>query len=221
MLNCQASFSKSRLSHAFLAAICAGLLAIHPGGSARADNETPSNAQANTDRDRLKAEASELKQKLADFNKAVEADLKSLEASTDPATARKRVEDLQSQISDALSATADNGKIGILAQKVLDTQRAWLADAKNHHFAPEREAFIEGNLKTILDETQKTVDGVHSIRKALTEQLKTLQGEQDYMEQLERINQSKEMLAVMQHLLQQLKETSDYLNVLMSGIPGA
>lgn len=179
-------------------------------------------ATQNPDQDRkeLKTDTLQLKQKLSTFNEKIKNYSKEIETLTDPNTTQKTVADLQGEISEALSQTAENGRITMLAKKILETTKGWETDMRAHGYSPEREAGLEEGYKTIIENTGKTIDDITAIRQQLTETLKKLQGEQDYLDELARIDQAQKMVVVLQNLLRDMKITSDQLNVILNGTPG-
>jgi DNA repair exonuclease SbcCD ATPase subunit len=176
---------------------------------------------ADPDRDQLKSKISKLKQTLDDLQTKVQDASKSTNELADPKTAQKTVAELQTKISEALSQTADNGDVALLAKKVLETEQGWLAGVKIHGFTAERQALLENSYNAIIADTVTTSNGLTEIRHELTDILKKMQGEQDYLEELARIDQSKEMLAVLKNLLSDLRATTDKIKVLIDGVPGA
>ena len=92
---------------------------------------------------------------------------------------------------------------------------------KSHHFTAEREAYLEEQFRNIIDNTKKTISGITKVRQELTTTLKQLQGEQDYLEELARVDQGKQMVGVLQDLLKNMSSASDRLNVIINGVPGS
>jgi cell division protein FtsB len=185
-----------------------------------AEEAHSSKPESDRDRKELKTDTLQLKQKLSTFNEKIKNYSKEIETLTDPKTTQKTVADLQGEISEALSQTAENGKITILAKKILETTKGWEADMRAHGFSPEREAGLEEGYKTIINNTEKTIEDITAIRQQLTDSLKKLQGEQDYLDELARIDQAQKMVVVLQNLLRDMKITSDQLNVILNGTPG-
>ena len=172
------------------------------------------------DRQKFDLQTSRLKQGLAELNGKIKDDTTKLNGLTDPATAKKTVEELQASLSSLLAQTADNGDIAALAAKITAMQGNWVAEVRGHHFSADREAYLEGRISSIIDRTKQAVDGITKIRHELTTTLKHLQSEQDYLEELARVEQGEQMTMVLQDLLKTMSMASDRLNVIMNGVPG-
>jgi phage shock protein A len=174
---------------------------------------TADRAELNTEWSKLKEQMTNLRSKVGDYTKQIGA-------LTDPKTARDKVAGLQADISEALSETAENGAIAVLAQKILDTDKGWLADIYKHGWTPDRVAGLESKFKATIDKTGHTIEDIARVRRELAATLKRVQNDGDYLEALARAEQSEEMSRVLQNLLRDLQSTSDNLKGLVDEGPG-
>jgi DNA repair ATPase RecN len=161
----------------------------------------------------LQREVGDLKGKIADYGQQIGK-------LSDPATSRAKVAELQADIGQALAATLDQGEIASLGQKVLDTDKSWLADIYKHGWTPDRIAMLEGKFKSAIDKTQHTLDDLAEVRRELAATLRRIQSDGDYLEALARVQQSEEMQRVLQNLLHDLQTTSENLKAIVDDAPG-
>ncbi len=162
---------------------------LGPASLAVAGEVQDSGDASSRDRSDLKTEWSQLKTQLGKLRSKVEDDSKEIQSLSDPKKTQERVAGLQADISEALSETADNGKIASLARKVVDTTKGWLADAKGHGFSQEREAFLEDKFNKIIGNAEQTIVDKTAIRRELTSTLQKIQNDGDYLEALARADQ--------------------------------
>jgi septal ring factor EnvC (AmiA/AmiB activator) len=189
------------------------------GGAAFADTPAPDGA-VNADRARLNTEWSKLKEQMTNLRSKVGDYTKQIGALVDPKTTRDKVAGLQADISEALAETAENGAIAALAQKILDTDKGWLADIYKHGWTLDRVAGLESKFKATIDKTEHTIEDIARVRRELAATLKRVQNDGDYLEALARADESEEMSRVLESLLRDLQSTSDNLKGLVDEGPG-
>jgi DNA repair ATPase RecN len=171
-------------------------------------------------KEELKSKWGDLQREVGDLRGKITSYSQQIGELSDPKTSRAKVAELQVDIGQALAATLDQGEIASLGQKVLDTDKAWLADIYKHGWPPERIAMLEGKFKSTIEKTQHTLDDLAQIRKELAATLRRIQSDGDYLEALARVQQSEEMARVLQSLLHDLQTTSDNLKSIVDDAPG-
>jgi len=171
-------------------------------------------------KDALKSKWGELQREVGDLRGKIGAYSQQIGELSDPKTSRAKVAELQADIGQALAATLDQGEIASLGQKVLDTDKAWLADIYKHGWTPDRIAMLEGKFKSTIEKTQHTLDDLAQIRKELAATLRRIQSDGDYLEALARVQQSEEMARVLQSLLHDLQTASENLKSIFDDAPG-
>ena len=196
-------------------AACIGL-----GAPAFAQTATDDPGAAKADKEELKSKWGDLQKEVADLRGKIASYSDKIGELSDPKTSRAKVAELQADIGEALAATLDGGAIASLGQKVLDTDKAWLADIYKHGWAPDRIAVLEGKFKATIDKTQHTLDDLLQVRRELAATLRRIQSDGDYLEALARAEQSEEMARVLQNLLHDLQATSESLKVIVDEAAG-
>jgi DNA repair ATPase RecN len=180
----------------------------------------PDEAAAGAAKEELKSKWSDLQREVVGLRAKIASYSQQIGELSDPKTSRAKVAELQADIGEALSATLDQGAIASLGQKVLETDKAWLADIYKHGWAPDRIAMLEGKFKSTIDKTQHTLDDLTQIRRELAATLKRIQSDGDYLEALARVEQSEEMARVLQSLLHDLQATSENLKAIVDEAAG-
>jgi DNA repair ATPase RecN len=207
----------------FAVAACCALLSFAvcgPQRSALAEDMPGVSTGASPDRDQLKSKWTQLKDQMKNLRGKIAEYSKQVGNLSDPKTTEAEVAALQADVSEALSETLDNGTIATLAQKILDTDKSWLADIYKHGWSPDRIALLEGRFKATIEKTQHTIDDISRVRRELVSTLKRIQNDSDYLEALARAEESEEMARVLQSLLQDLRATSDNLKAIVDDVPG-
>jgi DNA repair ATPase RecN len=180
----------------------------------------PDDADIGAAKEQLKSKWTDLQREVGDLRSKIDGYNQKIDELSDPKTSRAKVAELQADIGNALAATLDQGEIAKLGQKVLDTDKAWLADIYKHGWTPDRIAMLEGKFKSTIDKTQHTLDDLAQVRKELAATLRRIQSDGDYLEALARVQQSEEMTRVLQSLLHDLQAASQNLKTIVDDAPG-
>ena len=90
-------------------------------------------------------------------------------------------------------------------------------------FRPEERQFLTDQWRRLRAETERATEELSAVRKEFADLLRTLQGNEDFIDELIQIRQAQKALEVIQRLTQDIREANDQLKRLIGGIkpPGA
>jgi DNA repair exonuclease SbcCD ATPase subunit len=199
------------------------LLAIALPFSA-ASAQTPSQPDALTPVEEFSKQLDAFKKSIPDLNKKIEDSASSVDRWTDVGKARKEIEELRAIVGAALGAVADNGAVSTLGVQALNHARNKLkALEQDTRFRPEEKQFLVDQWRRLREETERATEELGTARKEFAELLRTLQSNEDFIDELIQIRQAQKALEVIQRLTKDIREASDQLKRLIGGIkpPGA
>jgi DNA repair exonuclease SbcCD ATPase subunit len=199
------------------------LLAIALPFSA-ASAQTPSQPDALTPVEEFSKQLDAFKKSIPDLNKKIEDSAASVDRWTDVGKARKEIEELRAIVGTALGAVADNGAVSTLGVQALNHARNKLkALEQDTRFRPEEKQFLVDQWRRLREETERATEELGAARKEFAELLRTLQSNEDFIDELMQIRQAQRALEVIQRLTKDIREASDQLKRLIGGIkpPGA
>ena len=143
---------------------------------------------------------------------------------TDVEKARKEIEDLRGAVAGLLDAVADNGGLATLGDKALTRARNKLRELEQDtRFKPEERNFLIEQWRKLRDDTERANQELGSARARFAELLRTLQANEDFIEELVQIRQAQKVIDVIHQLTRDIRGASDQLQHLIRGIkpPGA
>jgi DNA repair exonuclease SbcCD ATPase subunit len=186
------------------------------GGEARGDAIAPVE-DFSRELDKLKKSFGELGKKMDDSAKAIDS-------YTDVEKARKEIEDLRGAVSGLLDAVTDNGELATLGDKALTRARDKLKELEQDtRFKPEEKNFLIEQWHKLRDDTERANQELGSARTHFAELLRTLQANEDFIDELVQIRQAQKVVDVIHRLTRDIRGASDQLQHLIGGIkpPGA
>jgi DNA repair exonuclease SbcCD ATPase subunit len=186
------------------------------GGEARGDAIAPVE-DFSRELDKLKKSFGELGKKMDDSAKAIDS-------YTDVEKARKEIEDLRGAVSGLLDAVTDNGELATLGDKALTRARDKLKELEQDtRFKPEEKNFLIEQWRKLRDDTERANQELGSARNRFAELLRTLQANEDFIDELVQIRQAQKVVDVIHQLTRDIRGASDQLQHLIGGIrpPGA
>jgi DNA repair exonuclease SbcCD ATPase subunit len=186
------------------------------GGEARGDAIAPVE-DFSRELDKLKKSFGELGKKMDDSAKAIDS-------YTDVEKARKEIEDLRGAVSGLLGAVTDNGELATLGGKALTRARDKLKELEQDtRFKPEEKNFLIEQWHKLRDDTERANQELGSARTHFAELLRTLQANEDFIDELVQIRQAQKVVDVIHQLTRDIRGASDQLQHLIGGIkpPGA
>jgi len=172
--------------------------------------------------DKLKKSFGDLGKKIDDSAKMIDG--LSVEGLSDVDKAKKEIEDLRAGVGSLLAVVADNGTLDKLGDKALSRARDKLKELEqDNRFKQEEKNFLIEQWRRLRDETERATQELGSARSRFAELLRTLQANEDFIDELVQIRQAQKVIDVIHQLTREIRGTSDQLQRLISGIkpPGA
>ena len=174
-------------------------------------------------------ELDKLKKSFGDLGKKIEGaarmiDGLSVEGLSDVDKAKKEIEDLRAGVGAMLAVVADNGTLEKLGDKALSRARDKLKELEqDNRFKQEEKNFLVEQWRRLRDDTERATRELESARSRFAELLRTLQANEDFIDELVQIRQAQKVIDVIHQLTREIRGTSDQLQRLISGIkpPGA
>jgi methyl-accepting chemotaxis protein len=174
-------------------------------------------------------ELDKLKKSFGDLGKKIDGSAKmidglSVEGLSDVDKAKKEIEDLRAGVSSLLAVVADNGTLDKLGDKALSRARDKLKELEqDSRFKQEEKNFLIEQWRRLRDDTERATQELGSARSRFAELLRTLQANEDFIDELMQIRQAQKVIDVIRQLTREIRGTSDQLQRLISGIkpPGA
>jgi tetratricopeptide (TPR) repeat protein len=210
-----------RRTHLSAALLLVVALAM-PFAPARA--QAPNQPDALTPVEEFSKQLDAFKKSIPDLNKKIEDSAASVDRWTDVGKARKEIEELRAIVGAALGAVSDNGAVSNLGAQALNHARTKLrALEQDTRFKPEEKQFLTDQWRRLRDETERATEELGNARREFAELLRTLQSNEDFIDELMQIRQAQKALEVIQRLTKDIREASDQLKRLIGGIkpPGA
>jgi hypothetical protein len=131
---------------------------------------------------------------------------------------------LRALVGNALGGGSENGTVAQLGAKALAHARGKLVALEHdQRFRPEERQFLTDQWRRLRSETERATEELGAARREFTELLRTLQANEDFIDELVQLRQAQKALEVIQRLTQDIRDASDQLKKLIGGIrpPGA
>ena len=195
-----------------------------PHGRAFAAGDPNAKGDAISPVEDFSRELDKLKRSFGELGKKMDDSAKAIEGYTDVEKARKEIEDLRGAVAGLLDAVADNGGLATLGDKALTRARNKLRELEQDtRFKPEERNFLIEQWRKLRDDTERANQELGSARARFAELLRTLQANEDFIEELVQIRQAQKVIDVIHQLTRDIRGASDQLQRLIGGIkpPGA
>jgi DNA repair exonuclease SbcCD ATPase subunit len=169
-------------------------------------------------------ELDKLKKRFGDLDKKIDDSAKMIDGLGDVDKAKKEIEDLRAGVGSLLAVVADNGALDKLGDKALSRARDKLKELEqDNRFKPEEKNFLIEQWRRLRDDTERATQELGSARDRFAELLRTLQANEDFIDELVQIRQAQKVIDVIHQLTREIRGASDQLQRLISGIkpPGA
>src|SRR5262245_65652756 len=194
------------------------LLAIALPFSA-ASAQTPSQPDALTPVEEFSKQLDAFKKSIPELNKKIEDSAASVDRWTDVNKARKEIEELRSIVGAALGAVSDNGPVSTLGTQALNHARGKLrALEQDTRFRTEEKEFLLEQWRKLREETERATEELGAARREFAELLRTLQSNEDFIDELMQVRQAQKALEVIQRLTKDIRDASDQLKKLIGAI---
>jgi chromosome segregation ATPase len=203
----------------WLVVLAAALLIVIPSSMVLAQGERNSAPDAITPVEEFSRQIEQLKKTFNDLSKKIDDGTKSIDGLTDIDKARKEIEGLRAAVSVLLGAVADNGDVARLGAKAqeraLEKLKAFERDAR---FKPTEKDFLVGQWQKLKDETERAITELGSARKEFAELLRTLQTNEDFIDELVQLRQAQKAIDVIRQLTRDIRDASDQLKKVIGAI---
>jgi DNA repair exonuclease SbcCD ATPase subunit len=169
-------------------------------------------------------ELDKLKKSFGDLGKKIDESAKAIEGYNDVEKTRKEIEELRGAVAALLDAVADNGGLATLGDKALGRARDKLKELEQDtRFKPEERAFLVEQWRKLRDDTERANQELGGARTRFAELLRTLQANEDFIDELVQIRQAQKVIEVIHQLTRDIRGASDQLQRLIGAIkpPGA
>jgi DNA repair exonuclease SbcCD ATPase subunit len=206
---------------ALLAAAAALVLWTTSTASAQTSPQTP---DAITPVEEFSRQLEQFKSSIPQLNKRIEDSTAAVDRWTNVERARKEIEELRALVGSALGAVSDNGAVSQLGTRALEHAREKLRTLEQDtRFRPEERQFLTEQWRRLRADTERANDELAAARKEFADLLRTLQANEDFVDELVQIRQAQKALEVIQRLTQDIRQANDQLKRLIGGIkpPGA
>ena len=169
-------------------------------------------------------ELDKLKKSFGDLGKKIDDSAKTIDGLSDADKAKKEIEELRAGVGSLLAVVADNGALDKLGDKALARARDKLKELEqDNRFKPEEKNFLIEQWRRLRDDTERATQELGSARSRFAELLRTLQANEDFIDELVQIRQAQKVIEVIHQLTRDIRGASDQLERLIRGIkpPGA
>ena len=191
--------------------------------SAQTQTQSPT-PDAITPVEEFSRQLEQFKNSIPQLNKRIEDSTSAVDRWTNVERARKEIEELRALVGTALGAVSDNGTVSQLGARALAHSREKLRMLEHDtRFRQEERAFLIEQWRRLRADTERATEELSVARKEFAELLRTLQANEDFVEELVQIRQAQKALEVIQRLTKDIREANDQLKRLIGGIkpPGA
>ena len=169
-------------------------------------------------------ELERLKKNFADLGHKIDQSAKAIDSYTDAEKTRQEIDNLRAAVSAMLDAVADNGSLSKLGDLALARARTKLKDLEqDNRFKPEEKQYLIDQWRKLRDDTEAATRELDAARGHFVELLRTLQANEDFIDELVEIRQAQKVIDVIHDLTREIRSASDALQKLIGGIkpPGA
>lgn len=188
----------------------------------------PALAQESTDApaagDEFSRQLDEFKKTITELSKKIDDSAQSIDRMTEVDKARKEIIEMRAAVGTLLASVADNGVVAQLGTKALNRTRDKLRTLEqDSRFKPEERAFLIERWRELNQATERATEELGEARKQLVDLLRTLQSNEDFIDELIELRESKKALEIIRQLTSSIRGASDKLKTLIGGIkaPGA
>jgi DNA repair exonuclease SbcCD ATPase subunit len=205
-------------------ALLAAAAALVLWTTSTASAQTPQTPDAITPVEEFSRQLEQFKSSIPQLNKRIEDSTAAVDRWTNVERARKEIEELRALVGSALGAVSDNGAVSQLGTRALEHAREKLRTLEQDtRFRPEERQFLTEQWRRLRADTERANDELAAARREFADLLRTLQANEDFVDELVQIRQAQKALEVIQRLTQDIRQANDQLKRLIGGIkpPGA
>ena len=209
-------------------AFAPALLLLALSGPLRAESATQVPPQGAPDvvtaDDEFSKQLRDLKKSFADVGKQIDDSTQAIDRIKSPEEGRKNIEELREHVGKLLGAVADNGEVAKLGAAALARAEEKLKSLQQDtRFKPDERQFLIDKWRELRASTETAIGELNGARKDFAELLRTLQTNEDYIDELMQIREHEKALQVIHQLTDGIRDASVKLQKLLGGIkpPGA
>ena len=171
-------------------------------------NAMPLPTQRTAD-DEFSRQLSELKKTFTDLSKRIDDSAQTMGRSQNAEAARKEIEELRAHVGALLGAVADNGTVWNLGAKALRPGRGQAQGARaGNPLQAGGEAVPDPALARAEGATEGAIGELEKARKDFAELLRTLQTNEDFIDELLQVREHEKALEVIQRLTDGIRDAS-------------
>jgi DNA repair exonuclease SbcCD ATPase subunit len=169
--------------------------------------------------DEFSRQLNELKKTFSDLSRKIEDSAQTMGRSSSADAARKEIEELRSHVGALLGAVADNGTVWNLGAKALRRAEDKLKMLEQEtRYKPEEKQFLIQRWRELRTATEAAIGELEKARKDFAELLRTLQTNEDFIDELIQLREHEKALEVIHRLTDGIKDASDKLKKLLATI---
>jgi DNA repair exonuclease SbcCD ATPase subunit len=167
--------------------------------------------------DEFTRQLNELKRTFTELSRKIDEGTQSIGRLNDAQAARKEIEELRGHVAALLGAVADNGAVWELGNKALkradDKLKALEAETR---YKPEDRQFLIDRWRELRVGTEGAIKELEVARKDFAGLLRTLQTNEDFIDELLQVKEHERALAVIHQLTDGIRDASDKLKKLLT-----
>ena len=167
--------------------------------------------------DEFSKQLSELRKTFGDLSKKIEDSAQSIGRLDNAEAARKEIEELRSYVGALLDAVADNGTVWNLGVKALKRAEDKLKTLEREtRYKPEDRQYLIDRWRELRAATEAAIGELEGARKDFAGLLRTLQTNEDFIEELLQVREHAKALEVIHKLTDGIRDASDKLKKLLT-----
>jgi DNA repair exonuclease SbcCD ATPase subunit len=206
------------------AALLLMVVVAAPIAPALAQSERAAAPEMRTADDEFSRQLSELKKTFADLSKKIEDSTQTIGRLDNAEAARKEIEELRAYVGALLDAVADNGTVWNLGVKALKRAEDKLKMLEREtRYKPEDRQYLIERWRELKVATEAAIGELEQARKDFAGLLRTLQTNEDFIDELLQVREYAKALEVIHKLTDGIRDASDKLKKLLTTLktPGA
>ncbi|SRR6266508_1021246 len=169
--------------------------------------------------DEFSRQLNELKKTFTDLSKRIDDSAQTMGRTQNAEAARKEIEELRAHVGALLGAVADNGTVWNLGAKALRRAEDKLkALDQETRYKPEEKQFLIQRWRELKIATEGAIGELEKARKDFAELLRTLQTNEDFIDELLQVREHEKALEVIHRLTDGIRDASDKLKKLLTTI---
>ncbi len=166
-------------------------------------------------------EYKQFKDELAALPKRIEETSIAVEGKASAAAAHQQLDALRALVSKALAQVVDNGPVAKIGQTALNVAQRKLDDLRQDtHYTKQQRDYLIKQWTENLRATSNAVDELEAARKELADLLKVLQSNDDFMGELEALNNATKTAEAVRDLSSGMREISVHLRLILQRMNG-